>query len=73
MSAGILDKLKIKPNPEKNEEGIEVKFNITQQDNDKVILHTKIIQKTDINSEEREKLLKNLIKVYSQYSHLQEL
>ena len=58
MSAGILDKLKIKPNPEKNEEGIEVKFNIPQQDKDKVILHTKIIQKTDINSEEREKLLK---------------
>ena len=47
MSSGILDKLKIKPNPEKKEDNrVEIKFNNTTDntgDNEEVILNTKII------------------------------
>ena len=63
MSSGILDKLKIKPNPEKNEDNrIEIKFsNIddTKDDtNDEAILNTKIIDKINANEEYREEMLK---------------
>lgn len=67
MSSGILDKLKIKPNPEKNEENrVEIKFNNTidntidntTDNNEEVVLNTKIIDKIDTNEEDREEMLK---------------
>ena len=59
MSSGILDKLKIKPNPEKNEDDrIEIKFNNTVNNNEEVVIHTKIIDKIDTNEEDRQEMLK---------------
>ena len=62
MSSGILDKLKIKPNPEKKEDNrVEIKFNNTTDntgDNEEVVLNTKIIDKIDTNEEDRQEMLK---------------
>ena len=60
MSSGILDKLKIKPNPEKNEDNrIEIKFNNMDDNRDEIALNTKIIDKINTNEEDREEMLKN--------------
>ena len=57
MSSGILDKLKIKPNPEKNEDDrVEIKFN---NDDTNINDNTDINDDTDINDNNKKEVFLN--------------